>query len=414
MTLAVSACVLREDSVKARIITERWLIENILYMMLGVETESFVIHQPSMIVTVKSVSPCIHISRGAIRSALKWYSYIGTRIGKLRSFRIVHPNDVLTPIAYIESAISAEAQGILSKLSDFVEMELNNLSFSIIDLMTKLRPLMSEVGHLIEFHDILRMAVVDGQRGCFNNFCSHILPALQQRIITDTSAYIVSGRPRSETIDTYMRLLEIFCDDDTGLVHILLDVMFLLSSGFNPSWIRQALRHSVSQPSSHHLLLAFEKSTQFTSTCEKIFRTCTLADPVTSIHTRIADKSFIHPELFDQESWRRINVIEISISRLRHISAQLDELWLAKKRENDIGMHATRCTLAKRIQAILHHVLYEILLKEWEKRRETVCIKNRVEGFREFLEIVERQISDFMNKHVATIDHSQRFLVNNR
>jgi hypothetical protein len=130
MTIAVSACVISSSTttVSVRIVTEKWIIENVLHMLLGIETEMFTIHRPSFVITVNSdtisTSQCVHMTRIAVRNVLKWFASLGTKFSKLRNFK---SHQIESSLTYVES-FSSENSIVEQDLTKFVEIELKNLN----------------------------------------------------------------------------------------------------------------------------------------------------------------------------------------------------------------------------------------------------------------------------------------------
>jgi len=295
MTIAVSACTLAAvsaiDTSHVRPITEKWIIQNILYMLLGIETELFTIHSPSNIVTVNSYElsemQCLHLSQSACRNILKRFAKFGSKVTKLRRMRRKSTTMESEIVMILESFIVDHAVPILSRLSETIEYQLYKPDFySLISLIGKLRSHTKEVSDLFDFHVAISHAFVGNgsregwekyltSRWCTDEVNGNYLSRLHEYLSDQITQFTLTGCVDGE-IDVYLHIISEIPKFE-NLKILLNDLKYLLQHGFSESWIRRrgvaAVGPHDGGPHHHHhirLIEGFEETTKFSLYCRAI------------------------------------------------------------------------------------------------------------------------------------------------
>lgn len=172
-----------------KFVTEKEIFLNSIYMMLGVNSDFFILHSSldnATIITVHSQYvcgvQCTHLSSGAVKSILSKFAQIGTSFEKLRW---IHRNarfDNRSPTAALVEQLISRQKTIIEQ---FLQEELNGPRTSLLALLCKVKPLSLRAKTASGFTSYL--IAPHGQEEPGNHQSSFVLPVndLEREILRD-------------------------------------------------------------------------------------------------------------------------------------------------------------------------------------------------------------------------------------
>ena len=138
------------------ILSEKQICINTIYMMLGVKTDFFIIHNydggqkdssPTITIHASVINKieCIHLSSGAIKSTLARFAQVGTVFSKLRRLH------ELARFKQSENAVFQERLALkhCTSIQKILQDELSNCNSTLLALFCKIKPLFLEAKSVI-------------------------------------------------------------------------------------------------------------------------------------------------------------------------------------------------------------------------------------------------------------------------
>jgi hypothetical protein len=121
------------------------------------------------------------------------------------------------------------------------------------------------------------------------------------------------------------------------------------------------------------------------------------------IRIRISPNSHL-----DFQSMKRINKIHKCIFRVRSILFRINRIW---SRADDPQVRTLRTVFAKKLQVIIHSIIFDIIGFEWKKcENDGFGIKARIDQYREFLGMVEQRVVGICEENATLFNSCYRFL----
>jgi hypothetical protein len=127
--------------------SEDWITRNVLYMLLGLDTEIFTTH-PSVVITVKSVNfSCMHISPLCLRNVLKRFAVWGTRLNQVRN--------VSARSVFGSRFLGIEKERLLTPIETQIKKLLKVESLILSQVLVFCRKVLTEVDEFLRFSAVV-------------------------------------------------------------------------------------------------------------------------------------------------------------------------------------------------------------------------------------------------------------------
>ena len=134
-------------------VTEDSIARNICYMLLGLETSMFTIHQSTVITAKTENVLCMHFSPWCLRNILKKFASLGTRVNRLRTIGL----STGLPV-WLARFLRQEASEILNNFNTKIESVLLQANLLLTEILSVTQKLSGEIDSFCRFVDLITRA----------------------------------------------------------------------------------------------------------------------------------------------------------------------------------------------------------------------------------------------------------------